>query len=77
MVARPEPVEVVEQRYNFLPLRFRWSGSLWRVRRVTQVWDEAATGLLPPRRYFQVLCDDGGERMLFQDLRLGLWYLRV
>lgn len=73
---RPEPIEVIEQGYNFLPLRFRWSGELCRVRQVKRVWDEAATALLPPRRYFWVICDDGGERMVFQDLRLGMWYVR-
>ena len=72
--ARPAPIELVEQRFNFLPARFRRNGELWRVRGVLRVWDEAATALLPPRRYFHVRCDDGGERVLFQDLRLGMWY---
>lgn len=75
--ARPTPIELIEQHCNFLPARFRWAGELRRVRGVTQVWDEAGTVLLPPRRYFQVCCDDGGERVLFQDLRLGMWYLHV
>ena len=77
LFVRSEQIEVVEQGYNFLPLRFRWSGQLWRVRQVQRVWDEAATALLPPRRYFWLVCDDGGARMVFQDLRLGIWYLRT
>lgn len=73
--ARPQPIEVVEQRYNFLPRRFRSAGCLWSVRAIRRSWDVAATAILPPRRYFHVLCDDGGERMLFQELRQGMWYL--
>lgn len=75
--ARPTPIEVLEQRCNFLPARFRWSGRLWRVRRVIDVWDEAATALLPPRRYFRVQCNDGDNRVVFQDLRLGMWYMSL
>lgn len=77
LFARSAPIEVVEQRFNFLPARFRWGGRLWRVRRVLRMWDVAATTLLPPRRYFCVQCDDGGDQVVFQDLRLGIWYLRA
>jgi hypothetical protein len=41
------------------------------------MWDEGATPLAPPRRFFQVLCHDGGDRILFQDLRLGTWHVSV
>lgn len=75
LFGQPDPVAVVEQRYNFLPARFRWSGQIWRVRRVVRVWDTAATALAPPRRFFAVLCHDGGERTLVQDLRIGAWFV--
>lgn len=75
LFARPEPVAVVEQRYGFLPARFRWSGEIWRVRRVVHMWDTAETMFAPPRRFFAVLCQDGGERTLVQDLRIGAWFV--
>jgi hypothetical protein len=74
---RLEPVELVEQRYNFLPQRFRWRGNVMRVRHVMKVWEQDHTATRPPRRYFQVVCHDGGSRVLFQDLRLGTWHLSV
>lgn len=66
-----EPVQLIEQRFNFLPLTFRWRGALWRVRSIVSVQDRGA------RRYFRVICQDDSRYMLFQNLRLGTWHVRV
>ena len=41
---RSEPIDVVEQRFNFLPDRFRWRGDTRRVRAVTRVWERPSDG---------------------------------
>jgi hypothetical protein len=84
LLRRAEPVELIAQRYNFLPYSFRWRGDLRRVRVVARVWEDAgrpfsAVGMAarPPRRYFEVRCGEGGSYVLFQDLRLGTWHMSV
>lgn len=74
LLGRGEPVELVERRFNFLPQRFRWRGDLLQVRRVVAIRDRAAPGA--PRRYFEVVCQDGATYVLFQDLRIGTWHMR-
>ena len=74
---RAEPVELLDQRFNFLPRSFRWRGDLWRVRVVVRVWEQPPVGLQPSRRYFEVLCGQDGSCVLFQDLHLGTWYLSM
>lgn len=69
-----EPVELCEQRFGFLPARFRHRGELRQVRRLERSWDEAGRS---PRRYFAVRCADGTGWTLFQDLRAGTWHLVV
>lgn len=71
-----EPVELIEQRFNFLPQRFRWRGAHWRVRRISAVW-EHTRGRRQPRRYFRVICQDDSQHMLYQDLTFGTWHVRV
>ena len=71
-----EPVELIEQHFNFLPRIFRWRGSLWYVRRVVKVWDYAGSGWQPSRRYFQVICQEDRSYVLFQDLSIGTWHVR-
>lgn len=73
VLTEPEPIELLERRYNYLPRRFRWRGSMRYIGEVVSVWDEA--NQQRPRRYFQVACR-GEEYLLFQDLRLGMWYLQ-
>ena len=75
LVGRAEPVELVEQRYNFLPHSFRWRGDLRRVRVVARVWEQPGWALRAPRRYFEVICGRGGSYVLFQDLQLGTWHM--
>lgn len=72
---RPEPVELTEQRFQFLPQRFRWRGDLRRVRAITQIWERSGTRRRAPRRYFRVICQDGCGMTLFQDLQLGTWHV--
>jgi hypothetical protein len=72
---RPEPIEMVEQRFNFLPRTFRWRGGLCRVRSIVRVWDQRRSSLRPPRRYFEVICGQGGSYILTQDLRVGAWHM--
>jgi hypothetical protein len=71
-----EPVELVEQRFNFLPQRFRWRGVHWRVRQISAIW-EHARGRQQARRYFRVICQDDTQHMLYQDLTLGTWHVRL
>ncbi len=75
-LVRAEPVDVLEQRFNFLPQRFRWRGDLRRVREVTRIWEQPG-GLLPARRYFEVICGQGHRFVLFQDVQLGTWHISM
>jgi hypothetical protein len=72
VLARPEPVDLIAQRFNFLPQRFRRRGAVHRVRAIVAVWERADTR--SPRRYFRVVCHDGSDCLLYQDLRLGTWH---
>ena len=72
---RREPVELTEQRFHFLPQRFRWRGDLRRVRAVDQVWERTGTRWRAPRRYFRLICCDGCGVTLFQDLHIGTWHI--
>jgi hypothetical protein len=77
LVRRVEPVDLVEQRYNFLPHSFRWRGAMRRVRRVARVWEQQGSAARSPRRYFEVTCGGGGSYVLFQDLRVGTWHMSM
>jgi hypothetical protein len=77
LFGRAEPVDLVEQRYNFLPQRFRWRGDLRRVRAVARVWERPGAAARPARRYFAVTCCQGGTYVLFQDLRVGTWHMSL
>lgn len=72
-----EPIEVVDQRFNFLPHRFRWRGDMRRVRVVARVWEQPADGVRPARRYFEVICGQGHSFVLFQDVQIGTWHMSV
>jgi hypothetical protein len=72
-----EPVELIAQRYNFLPHSFRWRGELRRVRAVARMWEQPGAAIRPPRRYFEVVCGQGSSYILFQDLRVGTWHLSL
>ena len=74
---RAEPIELFEQRFNFLPRSFRWRGDLRRVRAVVRVWELPGVGMRPARRYFEVLCGQGGSYILFQDLHIGTWHVSL
>ena len=74
---RAEPVDLVEQRFNFLPHSFRWRGDLRRVRLVARVWEQHASGIRAPRRYFEVIFGQGGSYVLFQDLKVGTWHVSL
>jgi len=77
LLGRSEPIDLVEQRFNFLPRRFRWRGDLRRVRAVARVWERPRGALRPPRRYFEVICGQGGRFILFQDLHVGTWHVSM
>ena len=68
-----EPIELVEQRYNFLPQRFCWRGDVRRVRAVARVWEHPGRA----RRYFEVVCGPGHSFVLFQDLQVGTWHVSL
>jgi hypothetical protein len=72
---RAEQVELMARRFAYQPLRFRWHGSQHRVQRIERVWERGLRGA--PRRYFRVRCGDDQSYTLFQDLRLGAWYVEV
>src|SRR3989442_254074 len=72
-----EPIELVEQRFNFLPRVFHWRGDVWRVRRIVKIWEYDGKGRRSSRRYFQVLCQEERCYVLFQDLSIGTWHLHL
>lgn len=72
---RVEPVELVAQRFNFLPRVFRWRGNLWRVQQITNIYEHGTDR--QARRYFRVRCQDDRSYLLYQDLRIGTWHLSV
>ena len=74
---RVEPVDLLDQRFNFLPRSFRWRGDLWRVRSIVRVWEQQHGGLRPSRRYFEVTCGPNSHYILFQDLRIGTWHVSL
>jgi hypothetical protein len=77
LTSRVEPVDLLDQRFNFLPRSFRWRGDLWRVRAIVRVWEQPCAGWWPPRRYFEVTCGPGSCHILFQDLRIGTWHVSL
>lgn len=72
-----EPIDMCAQRYGYQPQRFRWHGALLRVSRLERVWERIGNGARNPRRYFRVLCQNDCSYTLYQDLRLGTWYVEV
>jgi len=72
-----EPVDLLDQRFNFLPRSFRWRGDLRRVRSIERVWEQPRAGLRPSRRYFEVTCGPRDRYILFQDLQIGTWHVSV
>jgi hypothetical protein len=77
LTGRVEPVDLLDQRFNFLPRSFRWRGDLWRVRAIVRVWEQPCGGWRPARRYFEVTCGPGSCHILFQDLRIGTWHVSL
>jgi hypothetical protein len=77
LACRVEPVDLLDQRFNFLPRSFRWRGDLWRVRSIVRVWEQPRVGWRPSRRYFEVTCGPGSYHILFQDLRIGTWHVSL
>jgi hypothetical protein len=77
LTSRVEPVDLLDQRFNFLPRSFRWRGNLWRVRSIVRVWEQPCVGWRPARRYFEVTCGPGSCHILFQDLGIGTWHVSL
>ena len=77
LTSRVEPVDLLDQRFNFLPRSFRWRGDLWRVRSIERVWEQPRGGWRPARRYFEVTCGLDTSHILFQDLRIGTWHVSL
>jgi hypothetical protein len=72
-----EAIELLEQRFQYLPRVFRWRGRRYSVEVVRKCWTTSRwrwRGRVE-RRFFQVQCAEGGFE-LFQDLRSGTWRLR-
>lgn len=74
---RVEPIDVVDQRFNFLPHCFRWRGDVRRVRAIERVWEQPARGVRSARRYFEVVCGPEQRFVLFQDVHVGTWHVSV
>ena len=72
-----EAVELLEQRFNYLPQLFRWRGRYYEVDAVERCWTVTRRRRRHhlQRRYFQVQCGDGTFE-LYQDLVAGTWRLR-
>src|SRR3954454_24784843 len=77
LTSRVEPIDLLDQRFNFLPRSFRWRGDLWRVRSIVRVWEQPRAGWQPSRRYFEVTCGPGSCHILFQDLQIGTWHVSL
>ena len=77
LFVRAEPIEVLDQRFNFLPHCFRWRGNMRRVRSVARVWEQPQSALQPPRRYYEVICGQGMRYVVFQDVRIGTWHMSL
>jgi hypothetical protein len=77
LLGRAEPIELIEQRFSFLPRSFLWRGDLRRVRAIVRVWELPQAGMRPARRYFEVICGQGGNYTLFQDLQIGTWHVSL
>jgi hypothetical protein len=77
LTRRVEPIDLLDQRFNFLPRSFRWRGDLWRVRSIVRVWEQPCASWRPSRRYFEVTCGPGSSHVLFQDLRIGTWHVSL
>jgi hypothetical protein len=77
LTSRVEPIDLLDQRFNFLPRSFRWRGDLWRVRSIVRVWEQPRVGWRPARRYFEVTCGPGSCHILFQDLGIGTWHVSL
>jgi hypothetical protein len=72
-----EAVDMVEQRFGYLPDTFRWRGHDYEVEAVERSWTVSRPGWKRPkdRRYFQVRCWEGTFE-LCQNLGSGAWHLR-
>src|SRR3954451_1643792 len=77
LTSRAEPIDLLDQRFNFLPRSFRWRGDLWRVRSIVRVWDQPRVGWRPSRRYFEVTCGPSSRHIIFQDLQIGTWHMSL
>ena len=73
---RAEPIELVEQQFNYLPRTFRWHGRLWRVQQILNIHEQRVNER-EGRRYFQVLCQDYHSYLLYQDLHIGTWHVSM
>ena len=72
-----ELIELYARRFSYQPYRFRWHGLLHTVRRIERVWEQVGGRSRHARRYFRVTCHDDQTYVLFQDLRIGSWYVEV
>jgi hypothetical protein len=72
-----EAVDMVEQRFRYLPDAFRWRGQRYEVDAVERSWAVSRPGWKGriERRFFRVRCAEGTFE-LYQDLRSGAWQLR-
>jgi hypothetical protein len=72
-----ESVEVLEQRYCYLPQLFRWRGRYYDVHAVERCWTvvRRRRSVSVQRRSFRVQCGDGTFD-LYHDLRVDSWHLR-
>jgi hypothetical protein len=72
-----EYIEMVAQRFRFLPNIFRWQGHCYHVETIERIWTVARWrwGGRVERRFFQVRCSEGILE-LYQDLEAGTWHVR-
>jgi hypothetical protein len=72
-----EAVEMVDQRFRYLPDAFRWRGQRYEVDVVERSWTVSRPGWQGriERRFFRVR-SGAGTFELYQDLRSAAWHLR-
>jgi hypothetical protein len=72
-----EAIEMLEQRFKYLPKLFRWRGRYYEVDAVDRCWtlERQRKRQRLERRYFRVQCGEGTFE-LYQDLVTATWHLR-
>jgi hypothetical protein len=72
-----EAVDMVQRRFQYFPLAFRWRGRRYDVDAVERCWAVSRRGWQRriERHYFQLRCAEGTFEV-YQDAKANTWHLR-